>query len=80
MPLPCPSGRLGLRPARERLLQDTTPPCSTVIVALVKRGSMIAPVQLADGQPASAAVGCAGGCVVTLKARLPFLITLAGID
>jgi hypothetical protein len=50
------------------------------MVADVKAKSVIAAVQLALGHPACAGVGCAGGSVVTLKARLPFLISLAGSD
>src|SRR5215212_9680729 len=50
------------------------------MVADVKSMSVIAPVQLLFGQPASAAVGWSGGSVVTLNARLPFLISLAGND
>src|SRR5215208_4631166 len=50
------------------------------MVADVKSRSVIAAVQLALGHPACAGVGCAGGSVVTLKARLPFLISLAGSD
>jgi hypothetical protein len=51
-----------------------------VMVADVKAMSVIAVDQLALGHPACAGVGCAGGSVVTLKARLPFLISLAGSD
>src|SRR5215208_4076248 len=56
------------------------PPCTTVMVALVKATSVICAVQLPFGQPACAAVGCAGAPVVTAKLRLPFLISVAGID
>src|SRR5215216_5413509 len=41
--------------------------------------SVIAAVQLPFGQPAAAAVGCAGSSVVTLKVTVPFLISDAGI-
>ena len=50
------------------------------MVALVKSMSVIAAVQLSLGHPASAAVGCAGGFVVTPNERVPFLISLAGND
>jgi hypothetical protein len=50
------------------------------MVADVNVRSVISAVQLLFGQPASAAVGCSGGSVVTLKATLPFLTSLDGID
>jgi hypothetical protein len=61
-------------------VKTTTPPCETVIVALVKSRSVISAVQLLFGQPACAAVGWLGGLVVTLKLTFPFLTSLDGMD
>ena len=55
------------------------PPWTTVIVAWVKVTSVISAVQFEFGHPASCAVGCDGGAVVTLNDTLPFLICDAGI-
>src|SRR6266540_4323633 len=49
------------------------------MVALVNVRSVIAAVQVAFGHPAAAAVGWTGGSVVTSKARVPFLTSLAGM-
>ena len=57
-----------------------TPPCLTVMVAVLKTISVISAVQLLFGHPACAGVGCAGGFVVTLKLTFPFLTSLAGMD
>lgn len=52
---------------------------NTVMVALVSCKSVMVAVQFSFGQPACAAVGCAGAWVVTEKGVLPFLIEPAGI-
>lgn len=55
-------------------------PCCTVMVALVKDRSVIVSVQLEFGQPGAPEIGLlGGGCVVTAKATVPFLICDAGI-
>src|SRR5262245_39533698 len=59
--------------------RTVTPPWTTVMVALVNVRSVIVAVQLSFGHPPSVPVGCGGACVVTLKATVPFLISLAGI-
>jgi hypothetical protein len=51
----------------------------TVTVKFVNEMLVICAVQFPFGQPASCAVGCGGGCVVTLKLTVPFLIEDAGM-
>lgn len=60
---------------------STTVPCgcSTVIVALVNRRSVIASVHFGFGQSGAPAIGVLGGFVETLNVTLPFLTAEAGI-
>src|SRR5919199_267019 len=60
--------------------RTAAPPCTTVMVAVLKATSVISAVQLLLGQPAWSQVGWAGASVRTLNVTLPFLISDAGID
>jgi hypothetical protein len=60
-------------------VNSVTPPCCTVIVALVKARSVIVSVQLEFGQPGAPGMGLVGAFVVTSKLTFPFLISSAGI-
>src|SRR5919198_1477453 len=76
-PLPCWLNRDAYS---ENVCRSTVlPPCTTVIVALVKATSVISASQLLFGQPPCLPVGSAGAPVVTLKATFPFLISEAGM-
>src|SRR6266481_7754297 len=79
LPETAPSEVAGLN---EQLTVSTTFPggCSTVTVALVNATSVIVSVQLGFGQPGAPGTGETGPAVVALKATLPFLIALAGMD
>ena len=52
----------------------------TVIVAEVKARSVMSCLQFGLGQPGAPGTGVCGVFVVTMKATLPFLISLAGMD
>src|SRR5262249_21409072 len=59
--------------------RTVTPPWTTVIVALVNFTWVIVAVQLSFGPPPSVpGTGFGGGTVVTLKNKVPFLMSLAG--
>jgi hypothetical protein len=55
------------------------PPCTTVIVALVKDTSVIVSVHRRFGQSGAPGIGDVGAAVRTKKSTLPFLISLAGM-
>jgi hypothetical protein len=58
----------------------TLPPCWTMICAVVKSTLSSRVDQWVFGQPASRAPGVGGGWVVTQTLRLPFLISVAGME